>query len=174
MHSDQRVVQYGDMIAVADVGQVPSVTVEFFAVFSRLEFALLASGYSGGEDGESAWVTWDRFGRDVHPSFFKEMSTDQAIAVLFEEPARKLVRQPNGDCVFQDSPVPEDAVDLILQVRRIRNNLFHGSKIYFRERDAQLVHAAVKVLRHLLETLDKEEKTWKVRAAWGYADVGDQ
>ncbi|PDT10527.1 hypothetical protein CO655_12045 [Rhizobium sp. M1] len=174
MHSEQRVVQQRDVITISDVGTVPTVAVEFFAMFSRLEFALLSSGYSGGEVGDNAWVTWDSFGRDVHPSFFLDMRADNAVAVLFQQPARKLIKTESGDCMFADSPVPEDAVELLLQVRRIRNNLFHGSKVNFLERDRLLVHAAVRVLRHLLDALDKEEKTWKVRAAWAYAEVGSQ
>jgi hypothetical protein len=174
MHSNQRVVQQQDIITVFDVGTIPVVAVEFFALFSRLEFALLASGYAGGEVGDNAWVAWDSFGRDIHSSFFPDMRGDNSVAVLFEEPARKLVKTESGGCEFTNSPVPTDAVELLLQVRRIRNNLFHGSKVNFVERDGLLVRAAVKVLRHLLEALDKEEKTWKVRSAWAYAQIGSQ
>ncbi|MBP2489003.1 hypothetical protein JOH50_004730 [Rhizobium leguminosarum] len=162
------------MIAIADVGEIPLMAVEFFALFSRLEFALLASGYSGGEEGENAWVIWDSFAQDLHSSFFREARDDPSLSILFEEPARKLVRHANGGCVFQDCAAPKDAAELIVQVRRIRNNLFHGSKVNFQERDSQLVHAAIGVLRQLLDALDKDRKTWKVRAAWGYADVGNQ
>lgn len=34
---------------VEDVGSIPHITVGAFALFSRVEFALLAAGYSGGE-----------------------------------------------------------------------------------------------------------------------------
>jgi len=53
MHSDSRVVQIGNIIANADADEIPFMAVDFFALFSRLEFPLLASGYSGGEEGEN-------------------------------------------------------------------------------------------------------------------------
>lgn len=161
-------------IIIDDVGLIPYDTVEFFALLSRLEFALLSSGYSGGEVGTNPWVTWDRVASDLHKSFLAERTADKEVAILFSEPARILVKNEDGDCKFVDSQVPQTSVQLILQVRTIRNNLFHGSKVYFTERGRFLVVAGIRVIRHLLDALDKCEPTRRIRSAWAYADIGFQ
>lgn len=161
-------------VQVEEVGDVPYVTVEFFALFSRLEFALLASGYAGGDIGENAWVLWDRVARDLHKSFLAEVAADAEVAILFREPARTLVKTAVGGCEFRDAAVPETVVDLLLQVRTIRNNLFHGSKVFLTERDRDLVSAGIRVIRHMLDAIERSEKTRRIQAAWGYAHVGQQ
>ncbi len=161
-------------VQVEEVGSVPYVTVEFFALFSRLEFALLASGYSGGEIGENAWVLWDSVAKDLHKSFLTEVSADIEAAILFREPARTLIKTADGGCEFRDALIPETAVDVLLQVRTIRNNLFHGSKVYFTDRDRELVSAGIRVIRLMLDAIERSEKTRRIQAAWGYAHVGHQ
>jgi hypothetical protein len=161
-------------IAVEDVGIVPYPSIEFFALFSRLEFALLASGYAGGDVGENAWVLWERVANDVHKSFLADVKVDEDVAILFREPARTLVRITAGGCEFKDVPAPETTAEILLQVRTIRNNLFHGSKVYFTDRDRCLIRAGIHVIRHLLNAFRFSERTRKVGAAWAYADVGYQ
>lgn len=161
-------------IDIEDVGSIPYITVEFFALFSRLEFALLASGYSGGDVGANAWVTWDSVANDIHKSFFAEASVDKGVAILFREPARTLAKNAAGGCEFVEGQVPRTSAELLLQVRTIRNNLFHGSKVHFTDRDRLLVVAGIRVIRHVLDALDKCASTRRIRSAWGYANVGSQ
>ncbi|UED35957.1 hypothetical protein [Rhizobium ruizarguesonis] len=161
-------------VDVEDVGNVPWVTVEFFALFSRLEFALLASGYAGGDIGKNAWVLWDCVAQDLHKSFLAEVAADPGASILFREPARTLIKTANGGCEFRDAATPETVVDMLLQVRTIRNNLFHGSKVYFTKRDRDLVSAGIRVIRLMLDAIERSEKTRRIRAAWGYAHVGHQ
>lgn len=175
MRSDEREGDENNVdVVVGDVGLVPHIIVEFFALFSRLEFALLTSGYSGGDVGKNTWVTWDRVASDLHKSFLAECIADEEVAILFYEPARFLVKNEAGDCKFIDGQIPQTPVQLLLQVRTVRNNLFHGSKVSFTGRDRQLVVAGIRVIRHLLEVLDKSACTRKIRSAWAYADVGVQ
>jgi hypothetical protein len=166
--------QWKENVHVEDVGTIPYIAVEFFALFSRLEFALHASGYAGGDIGENAWVAWDRIANDLHKSFTAEVTGDAEVAILFREPARTLVKTVAGGCEFVEARIPERAADILLQVRTIRNNLFHGSKVYFTDRDRCLVLAGIRVIRHVLDALDRSEKTRRVQAAWGYANVGFQ
>lgn len=161
-------------VIIDDVGSIPYIIIEFFALFSRLEFALLSSGYSGGEVGTNAWVTWDRVASDLHKSFFADCTADKEVDILFREPARILVKNEAGECKFVDGQIPQTSVQLLLQVRTIRNNLFHGSKVHFTDRDRLLVVAGIRVIRHLLDVLDKCECTRKIRSAWAYADIGFQ
>ncbi len=154
------------------LGAIPACVVEFFGTFSRFEFALLAAGYIGGEIGQNAWANWDGFAADLHKSFFPRVAGDAATGLLFQEPPRKLVKRTDEDCEFIDSPVPTDGTTLLLLVRTIRNNLFHGSKVYFRPRDEQLVNAGIKVLKHALEAASLMPRTNRVSSAYGYADLG--
>lgn len=161
-------------VQVEEVGNVPYLTVEFFALFSRLEFALISSGYAGGDIGENAWVLWERFAKDLHKSFLAEVAADAEAEILFREPARTLTKTAEGGCEFRDAAIPKTVLDVLLQVRTIRNNLFHGSKVYFTERDRVLVSAGTRVIRHMLDAIERSEKTRRIQAAWGYANVGHQ
>lgn len=60
-----------------------------------------------------------------------------AIAALAK--ARTLIKTAEGGCEFRDALIPVTSVDVLLQVRTIRNNLFHGSTVYFTDRDRELV-----------------------------------
>ncbi|MBW9116342.1 hypothetical protein JNB88_22125 [Rhizobium cauense] len=161
-------------VYVEEVGNVPYITVEFFGLFSRLEFALLSSGYAGGDIGENAWVLWDSFAKDLHKSFLAEVAADAEAAILFREPARTLTKIADGGCEFRDAAIPKTVLDVLLQVRTIRNNLFHGSKVYFTDRDRDLVSAGIRAIRHMLDAIERSEKTRRIQAAWGYAHVGHQ
>lgn len=148
--------------------------IEFFAMFSRFEFALLAAEYVGGDVGDNAWADWDRFSTELHKSFFDNVRKDPEVEVIFREPPRKLVKQDEKICIFVDVAPPSDSVNLLLAVRRVRNNLFHGSKVFFRPRDKELVMAGTIVLRHALEASILSAETNCVSSAFAYADdLGD-
>lgn len=153
-------------------GSIPHDAIKFFAVFSRFEFALMSAGYVGGDLGENAWASWDRFGAELHKSFLVDVQGDKTIEVLFQEPPRRLVKAGDGLCEFVDSPAAIDAAGVLLAVRTIRNNLFHGSKVHFTVRDKQLIAAGVQVLDHALKTSTLRTKTKRVSTAFAYADLG--
>lgn len=123
--------------------------------------------------GENAWANWDSFTADLHKSFFPAAELDPIIEVLFREPPRKLVKRTDDLCEFVDSSIATDAAGLLLSVRTIRNNLFHGSKIYFRPRDEQLVTAGTQVLNLALNAASLIPRTNQVSSAYGYADLGE-
>lgn len=158
------------VIEVEGVGGVPHAAVEFFALFSRFEFALLASGYVGGNSGENAWANWDQFAKDLHEAFYSEANSDPEIAFIFQYPPRKLVYLGNGECKFVDGERIEDARTLLLSIRTIRNNLFHGSKVLFSTRDLSLISAGIRALRLALDVVRLLPTTRKVETAWTYAD----
>lgn len=160
-------------VHVEDLGTVPYAVIEFFGLFSRLEFALLVSGYAGGEIGGNAWVQWDLFAKDLHKSFFEDVRSDTEAAILFSDPARKLIKSRGDGCTFVANDIPADSVALVLQVRTIRNNLFHGSKVRFTDRDRLLVNAGIRVLRIALRAAELSSHCRKVSCAWAYAEIDD-
>ncbi|WP_210191581.1 MULTISPECIES: hypothetical protein [Rhodomicrobium] len=125
---------------------------KMFRVFARCEYALKAAGYHRG-DGK-AEPNWTAFAAVVENVLADPDREDlkEAIAYILNQPPKKQVIR-NGMLEWSDEP-PQAAsqADLILlYVRRVRNNLFHGGKFNGRwfepERSEQL-------LRHSLVILD--------------------
>jgi hypothetical protein len=100
---------------------------EFFVLFSRLEFALKEAKFfdnSGNAD-------WTRFSiasayllKSVH-----ESEVSEAISYLLTTPPKKQ-KVISDELIWTDTlPDHKNELDLILlYVRRIRNSLFHGGK----------------------------------------------
>lgn len=127
---------------------------EFFAVFSRVEFALKESGFVKGE-GRAA-PDWRRFSRD----FTLEVIADSPLAVslgfLIAHPPQ--VQTPNlkwKDAALHGNTDGAKALD---SIQRVRNNLFHGGKHAPYSppgRDTELVEASLTVLYAMLEQNEK-------------------
>lgn len=134
----------------------PELAYEFLGTFARLEYALKGSGFARGS-ATSVEANWDTFAVAIDWHFRR--STDQffkaAVNFLLTEPPRKQVLR-NGRVDWKESPPAENlpkAQQVLLMVRRIRNNLFHGAKVWSpeygnRERDIKLVEAGLLVLKH--------------------------
>ncbi|WP_423067814.1 hypothetical protein [Devosia sp. CN2-171] len=114
---------------------------EFFALFGRFEFALKRAGYLT----DKADPNWDAFAGVIGDQFFKASRQRKEVDVLFRKPAGKLV-QVDGVLEWKEMPTPTNGVELIVQVRRIRNNFFHGEKATMSQRDVELITAAGCVL----------------------------
>lgn len=127
------------------------VGIDFFALFSRMEFALVAAGYYAGDVGDFAAVAWDSFAGELPAGFYPAMQVNPEAEIYFREPPRKLVRTEHDGCVFVDAEPVTDTTSLLLAVRRARNNLFHGSKIWFNDRDEALTRAGFFVLEAALD-----------------------
>lgn len=130
---------------------------KFFATFSRFEYALKRANFrKPGAKNEPADPDWDAFALKIAASFGnrrqKDGALDVAIDVLVADPPKKqthdmrwIAVEPQGD--------PAGAPNVLLMVRRIRNNLFHGGKaraVHEVERDNILVKNALVVLDHAL------------------------
>ena len=106
-----------------------AVILPFFAAFSRFEFALKQSGYAIGEDSVSA--NWDRFAADLDANFDRKRTVTLAEAVdyLIKHPPKKQARK-GGVLIWVASPAgnARELANLLIYVRRLRNNLFHGGK----------------------------------------------
>jgi hypothetical protein len=110
----------------------------FFVTFARFEFALKNSGFFGPQGvppGElrDAQPDWDAFASSIRDVF--EHAQDHALSAACDyllrlsPPAREVAL---GDKVVWDTTPPPDALPevtrVLLSVRRVRNNLFHGGK----------------------------------------------
>jgi hypothetical protein len=136
----------------------PELTVEFLGTFARFEYALKRAGYV---DGDDKWVSadWDNFGRDIavlKPDILVPII--RTCPYLMGNPPRKQVLE-GGRLVWKTrgpsggSPIEE----ILLSVRTVRNNVFHGGK--FPEgpvaeplRDEQLIRDCLAVLDAILSS----------------------
>ena len=132
---------------------------KFLGTFARGEYALKCSGFAKGS-ATSVEANWDSFARaiDWHLRRVNDHDFKAAVNFLLTEPPRKQVLR-DGRVEWKESPpnghLPK-AEQVLLMVRRVRNNLFHGAKVWSpeygnRARDIQLVEASLLVLEHVMQ-----------------------
>ncbi len=125
---------------------------DFFFKFARLEYALKAAGYHN-ERGD-AKVDWEKVAKKLEDVFHDPAPSDFAEAVRYyinHPPKKQMII--DGRLSWQEvdpnTNLPSDKI--LLYVRRVRNNLFHGGKFrgqYFGdpERSEILIEYALKIL----------------------------
>ena len=98
----------------------------YFYWFSRFEYALKENGYLRKGHYDAAIPDWDKF-RDQHAEHFSP--TQEMTALLDVPPQRQVYR--NDSCVWEDTNLDREKTELgrvVLILKTIRNNLFHGGK----------------------------------------------
>ena len=136
--------------------ELDDLAAELFRTFARFEYALKATGFHKG-DGV-AEPNWRSFAETI-PQVF----TDPDDAVLREATRYILEHPPKKQMILDGmlnwtvaAPNTDLEPDLVLiYVRRVRNNLFHGGKFNGRwfepERSEQLLRHSLVVLRACLD-----------------------
>jgi hypothetical protein len=134
-------------------------TLEFLGTFARCEYALKCSGYAKG-DAKAVEANWDSFAKDIdwHFQRVKDEPFRKAVEFLLTEPPRKQVLS-EGRLAWKDSPPDakqRKSQQTLLMVRRVRNNLFHGAKVWSpeydnRRRDIKLLESGLVVLRQSMQ-----------------------
>ena len=102
-------------------------SLEFLATFSRLEYALKVTGYLQSNEGE-AKADWKKFVSKIE-YIFKPKNLDDYNS-LFEYKLEMLGHVGNSiDWIeFNTSKTKNNFDCVILKIKQIRNNLFHGGK----------------------------------------------
>lgn len=134
---------------------------EFFGVFMRTEYALKQAGFvKRGRGGEP---DWDRFARAIAEQFdaIDDHHFREAVTYIVQDPPRKQVwtEAHDGEGYLEWKATPPDAnlsaaEQALLMVRRVRNNLFHGVKLWSGgsgerrppDRDQRLIEASLCIL----------------------------
>lgn len=135
----------------------------FFIVFSRFEYALKAAGWRK-EDREAkkknkpekADANWDEFSDELNVKFkpAKTPELQEAVDFLLNHPPRLQVINA-GEVEFIDLPYSVKLSPLrrlLLYVRRVRNNMFHGGKFPLNGEDGDRRNALL--LEHSLTVLE--------------------
>ncbi|MGY8635331.1 hypothetical protein RAD15_22905 [Bradyrhizobium sp. 14AA] len=133
-------------------------TLRFFATFARFEFAMKQCGYlQRTEQGTVALASRERLAADLPAEFFATIR-DAAIApVLVARPPKDLYVQDDAQPQFgNQDPALTTTRQLLNAVWRVRNNLFHGNKMYpfDRDRDANLMRDALAVIDAIMQQRD--------------------
>lgn len=133
-------------------------TVEFLGTFARFEYALKRAGYVEGNN-KFVGADWDRFGREVAAISPEALGPIVASCpYLQDHPPKKQVLQ-DGRLVWKAREASGGTAiqEILLSVRTVRNNVFHGGK--FPEgpvaeplRDERLIRDCLAVLNSLLHS----------------------
>ena len=128
---------------------------DLFRTFARIEYALKATGFHMG-DGD-AEANWRDFALSVAALFDdpQDEAFKEAIAYILAHPPNKQIVE---DGVLRwDPAVPQTDLQsdrVLIYVRRVRNNLFHGGKFNGRwfepQRSAELLLHSLTILNACL------------------------
>lgn len=133
----------------------------FTLMFSRFEYVLKNMGYFIGSDKKVS-ADWDKYSRKENiKEAFNNITAQviiDAVSYLLENPPKKQVVSDNN-VIWKTSPPDPNlpkSEQVILMVRRIRNNLMHGGKFHGTHqpevaRDTKLIESSILVLEYCLQ-----------------------
>lgn len=145
--------------------QFNNLSLELFRVFARFEFALKATGFHCGEG--DAKPNWQKYASSIGSALEKPdtRKLQEAIEYILKHPPKKQIIKNDVIDWEEDEPNHNSQTDLILlYVRRVRNNLFHGGKFhgYWFEpvRDCDLLKHSLTILDACLAASDPVWETY--------------
>lgn len=144
---------------------------EFIATFSRFEFALKRGNYAAGDEGKKASPDWIGFAGDLGDDFFKQMEAASAARIFFEAPPKRLTIKVGGGVEFTDQDKLTNTQMLLAAVGLVRNNVFHGEKIWMGDRDEALIRASLFVLDSAYAAANARQDMRQVCAAFRHAQI---
>jgi hypothetical protein len=128
----------------------------FLETFARMEFALKAVGLHNADasgNSNDAQPNWNDFAACIEGVFDSNHNADITAAynyILTNPPKKQVIR--NGVLEWEAAPAQgSDTAKLLIYIRRVRNNLFHGGKFNGHWFDPQRSNA---LLSHSLTILD--------------------
>lgn len=146
------------------------ILLEFFIIYSRLEYALKRTNFTKTNDGD-AEANWEKFISKNKSNFDSQKSErlKQAVDYLLSFPAQKQIIK-DGKLDFVEHPGTKSGPELCRVyhcIRMTRNNLFHGGKFPYKpvkepSRNKKLIESCLIVLKEIIE-LDKriENMFWE-------------
>lgn len=131
---------------------------ELFHVFSRTEYSLKATGFNNGDGAAEA--NWRKYALAVENLIAIPNSPQlkEAIDFILNAPPKKQVIR-NGLIEWEETePTTNSQADkLLIYVRRVRNNLFHGGKFnghwFAPERSEALLQSSLVILLSCMESI---------------------
>lgn len=138
--------------------------IELFKTFSRFEYALKASGFNNGEGNAP---NWRNFALSIETQLQNPQTKKlrESVNFILQEPPKKQIIE-NGLLKWTIStPNTDSNADLILlYIRRVRNNLFHGGKFnkhwFAHERSEKLLCCSLTILRACLDASSEVKRAY--------------
>lgn len=138
-------------------GLSPELALRFFATFARMEFALKQRRLIRMTvEGDRAQLDQPGLVARLGAGFFQAVHAAHVAETLIAVPPKHFIVNGDGGVEFGAQPAPiATTSDLIGATWRVRNNLFHGNKLFpaNRERDEDLMMNALAVLDMILQAL---------------------
>jgi len=128
-----------------------TIAFRFVFVFSRYEFALKMAGFIRRKEGPLE-ACWDSYAQCL-PILSEANNRDlnDAVSQLFDRPPRIQRRYGDSTAWCAREAGDHNNATLFQFIRDIRNNLFHGGKVPFREgRDDELLRSSLVILSECL------------------------
>ena len=129
-------------------------TLQFFVTFARFEYALMYAGYVA-DRRRRAEPDWSQLAEVLGEGFFSAVAGSGNAGTLINDPPKRLVLD-EGNVKFGRRPPPVRSTSgLLASARQVRNNLFHGNKMFAfdRQRDQLLMSEALWVLDRVMESI---------------------
>lgn len=133
--------------------ELDQLSIEMFKTFARFEYALKAAGFHKG-DGK-ADPDWQAFALSIDSALVNPQTPElkAAIDYITQQPPMKQVIKDG--LLEWDSSIPTNAKSqgdlILLYVRRVRNNLFHGGKFnghwFAPQRSKELLQNSLTILQ---------------------------
>jgi hypothetical protein len=146
---------------------------EFFFVFSRFEHALSTTNYLT-EAKIGVFPDWNKFAREMNDVFQAHLSREVRKAIRYYEEAPPKKQIVDFDSLIWKDVVPQTEYQLeklLVLIRRVRNNLFHGEKLGTllegnSERDTHLLMYGLIILYACLEINSQIRKKFFSEVEW--------
>jgi hypothetical protein len=155
-------------VAVSDIWQLAN---DFFLEFSRIECSLKGAGFLEGNGDREARADWGKFASEIQGKLEADADAKltEAIKYIMENPPKmQVVRNNRLDWATVEPREKSKTHVLLVYIRRVRNNLFHGGKYNARysnrERDDLLIEHSLCVLDGCLRSslkLREARGNWK-------------
>jgi hypothetical protein len=145
--------------SILDTLNIPrDLTLDFLATFSRFEFALKKAGYVEGDEKKVS-PAWDSFANDV--AKLEPAVLTQALAscpyLQQHPPQKQILKEGRLQWAVRQGTCGSAIGDVLLSVRTVRNNVFHGGKfpdgpVSEPLRDERLIRDCLALLDSLLDS----------------------
>lgn len=146
---------------IHQIGDGENIAFDFFITFSRMEFALKHTNYAKADARRNAIADWDKFANQNDEEFQRRLANKEdktliiATDYLFNTPPKRLKFVENHLSWEKRDVIKNKTLkELLLIIRGIRNNLFHGSKrlaIAEQSRNRNLLNYGLIILNECLQ-----------------------
>jgi hypothetical protein len=158
--------------------RVPKKTLlEFFVTFSRFEFALKACGFVKSGFSGNAEPDWNKF------ILMISKESDDNIKLILEK-GKYIIEHPPKQLIIKDGKLDWREISknnnnnityLLKGIKRVRNNLFHGSKFIvshldITSRNKKLISCSLSVLREVVNLPGAQN----LRSEFEYSEIAEE